>query len=767
MKINPKIAKSPEDLKSLEFKKMKVFIKKELKRLEKYTSSTEPTQFIILGEFDYPDKPAMALPLFGKWKGRFKEYAKKEVVKDKLGAIGTAFYGGIDESGQKKVHMNLAKGLGKNKTGKLERTLKKLIPQATYNVIFSEIDEAALNSLEQKLDAAPEVEEVFEDGGEDTVLLDKNQDFNKILTYNFQKIMEAFKPVKEEVVPRLKSLNNQDGDADLVIDLDDLAEEWLQIYESAGPMTRMPYMVHQDKVLSLRKNLSTVLNILNEKDNSKSQNFGFIDNLMAPGEKPDPRFDIGLSKENLQGIFMKQGQGNNCDASARMIVYNYLEKKGVVKIDRSGLNKANGNSSSLMLYAAATRSNSKGPFLNDFVDAGGYEINYIYDGKNTGTIPITEEKNGQFFKSAAYEKAIAYIDSNLKNGIPVIAGVGIPNYSSGNADSSDHFIVIVGKSDKGYFYMDPGSQFGSDLNANLLEAVPGKDYMFKDPNLAWTAKYGDKSGNVVLTSVAVYPKDKEQVNKIPDITVFEITGKVTKGVGSVSDIKVVQTLLQKAGYNIGAAGVDGSFGNGTLNAIIQFQKDHNINPADGIVAPGSATWLALKEKSGINPAAALKPEDIKISYEGSIQKMAADKEHKLRELLAAAGEAQAVIINTFRSAEEQAKVMYANIKALGAKANRKQYKNPAAASQVVDAYETAVTNGENNEAKLIGVILETINKVGAAQLSGHCNSSNPAVDILPSSIKNKGKFMSVLNSSAQFSKLVAPPKDSSFHLEFK
>lgn len=43
MKINPKIARQPEDLQKLEFKRMKQLIKKELARLEKNTTKESPT----------------------------------------------------------------------------------------------------------------------------------------------------------------------------------------------------------------------------------------------------------------------------------------------------------------------------------------------------------------------------------------------------------------------------------------------------------------------------------------------------------------------------------------------------------------------------------------------------------------------------------------------------------------------------------------------------------------------------------------------------
>ncbi len=81
MKMNPRIARNPEDIPAIEFKKMKALIKKDLKRLEKNTSNEKPTPVIIIANHEYPDKPGLGFILFGKWKAKFKTYAKMEVAK--------------------------------------------------------------------------------------------------------------------------------------------------------------------------------------------------------------------------------------------------------------------------------------------------------------------------------------------------------------------------------------------------------------------------------------------------------------------------------------------------------------------------------------------------------------------------------------------------------------------------------------------------------------------------------------------------------------
>ena len=56
-----------------------------------------------------------------------------------------------------------------------------------------------------------------------------------------------------------------------------------------------------------------------------------------------------------------------------------------------------------------------------------------------------------------------------------------------------------------------------------------------------------------------------------------------------ADVTVLQQRLLARGYNVGTP--DGSFGAGTKAAVVQFQTDKKITPADGVV--NQATWAAL------------------------------------------------------------------------------------------------------------------------------------------------------------------------------
>lgn len=57
-------------------------------------------------------------------------------------------------------------------------------------------------------------------------------------------------------------------------------------------------------------------------------------------------------------------------------------------------------------------------------------------------------------------------------------------------------------------------------------------------------------------------------------------------------VMLLQTLLVQRGYNVGATGADGKFGNATLAAVKAFQEKNGLS-VDGVV--GRNTWAALEE----------------------------------------------------------------------------------------------------------------------------------------------------------------------------
>ena len=69
-----------------------------------------------------------------------------------------------------------------------------------------------------------------------------------------------------------------------------------------------------------------------------------------------------------------------------------------------------------------------------------------------------------------------------------------------------------------------------------------------------------------------------------------VTLTVLKKGSKGKEVKTLQRLLISLGYSCGLSGVDGDFGNGTLNAIKAFQKAKKLT-VDGIV--GADSWNAI------------------------------------------------------------------------------------------------------------------------------------------------------------------------------
>lgn len=801
MKLNPKIAKNPEDLKNLEFKKMKAIMKKELKRLQKYTSREKPTQCIILGAHAYTDKPDMALPLFGKWKGKFKQFAKKEVIKDPMGAIGSVYFDGIDDqSGQKVLRIQLAKGKGKKKIKKIERTLKKIIPQSTYNVFFSEMTEEELDGLENKLDQEKETEEVFEnpdyrDKGEVNVE-EEGLELKKLLTSNLKEIATTLTDIKTTVLPKAKNRTLLESDVDRVVNLLDLCEEWQEIYDEASVFswTKVNFLASRGKVELIQHQLEGYLEKLRQiakpdpvdseeedlgEDNNNDQTGGLSDN---------PQSDE--NNDNEQDNVVDEDQTYNTAYEAQEIA------KGMHKLDhfqpghafipftgKSGtkykkgdkIKDGDGNPTWCNQFAYELGDKVLGeanPFNMLPMGEGWTNANTLTQWMDKADGVLVDKINGEGRFAKAWEQInkgkMVYFCHNNEGGIGHVA-TGAPTTQL--RESKKIPGDMVGKvtqagSKVGELWIDDvwGKSSLGELGIYLgrfQEPLPNNEK--PDPNL----------------HLAIYDKITHPIGK----------GKVLGGIGALSkefrkpselqdvmaSIRTVQQLLVNAGQSVGNKGVDGHAGSSTVTALKNIQAELEISQT-GYVEYGDETWNYLwnKSKGAVEAAVAstsqqlpppLDPAEIKFQFKGSATGLNAKAEAVLRDILAEAGEPQAAIVNTVRSEEEQASVIYANIKAYGAEFNRSQYKTPAAASQVVDAYETALVEGKS-EQEIIGSMLAIIKQVGAANLSDHCNAGNPAIDIHPASLKNKGNFEKVIKADSRVT-VICPPKDTTYHIVIK
>ena len=81
-------------------------------------------------------------------------------------------------------------------------------------------------------------------------------------------------------------------------------------------------------------------------------------------------------------------------------------------------------------------------------------------------------------------------------------------------------------------------------------------------------------------------KEPEKENPVKDETKYPTLRKGDKG----DWVAILQNELIVRGYKLPKYGADGDFGNETLSAVKQFQKDHGLT-ADGVV--GKKTWEAI------------------------------------------------------------------------------------------------------------------------------------------------------------------------------
>lgn len=130
---------------------------------------------------------------------------------------------------------------------------------------------------------------------------------------------------------------------------------------------------------------------------------------------------------------------------------------------------------------------------------------------------------------------------------------------------------------------------------------------FYDGTIVYINGNGDSSYYVTREEINVEAKGKDGHNLVaywmryvgdeeskepeerPDKGIYIPARELCKGMTG-GDVKSLQRLLFADGYSVGKSGDDGDFGNDTEKAVINYQKDHNLDP-DGIA--GEKTLTAL------------------------------------------------------------------------------------------------------------------------------------------------------------------------------
>lgn len=865
MQINPNVAKTPEGLKELALKKMKAYIKKDLKRLEQKTTPEKPITVMVWGDYAYTDKPAGAgLIVFGKWKGDFKNFAKKEVIASDLGAIGQAYFGGVDADGQKIIKVDLAKGKGKNKHEKLKKGLKKLIPQATFNVVFGEMEEDAIESLDKKMDAEVDLPEVITDDESSTdegqIELEVSTNVDGLLRSNLEEISKTVVAIKAAVTAKDYPTAQED-----IPDLLDLCDEWFEIYRESLPAVQGAYSEAYAKVTKIKEDvakLSEQLATASSQPNATGTNAGStISATLQKGSKGD---DV----KTLQRLLI--GLGYNLGSAKDDGDFGSKTHDAVVAVQK----KYNLSQTGIVAPGSDTWKAITGklplPPQNVVTDAG---ATYVSDGKTYDNSKKAAEIGKELHQDSQYWTKVKLTDGTVKVVSP-------DEYKQLKKDKKIKSVVTTWCNQLAYelserilgenspFKMMPMGEgwtnannlttFMREADGVLVDKISGSGrfktaweeinrgkmvyFCYYNPNLKddgvthrsghvatgvptpieslkpyrgdfigritqagssvgemWLNEgFGDLGDAIEVYVGKLQTPSNEKPNPNLLLAIYDkITEPVGRGVtpkGSLNDLQTVHKLdaermqvvcsnvktVQQMLINAAIPGVskaDGNCGDKTIAGIEEAQRRAGVQPVTGVITYGDATWNylmgiskplmdAAKEKAtGVKPTPALEPSAVKFQTKGTAQALKPNVDAILRDIFAKAGEANPVVISTYRSDEEQASIMYQNLEAYGEKNNRKGYKNKSAAGEVIDAY-VAAKAANKSAAEVTGAILAAIKKVGAANISAHCNASNPAIDILPSSIKNKGNFESIIKADPRVM-VICPPKDVSYHIEVK
>jgi hypothetical protein len=134
----------------------------------------------------------------------------------------------------------------------------------------------------------------------------------------------------------------------------------------------------------------------------------------------------------------------------------------------------------------------------------------------------------------------------------------------------------------------------------------------------------------------------------------------------------------------------------------------------------------------------------------------------LKDVLKAAGLAEATVSSAHRTPAEQARVMYENCVSKGAAYNHALY--CTAGDQVVGVF---AANRDQPRDAVIQLMTKKILEIGPEKISMHMSDTHYTFDVAPSSIPvgKHGAFVAAVLGNKAVSKLLQPPRDPAFHIE--
>ena len=245
-----------------------------------------------------------------------------------------------------------------------------------------------------------------------------------------------------------------------------------------------------------------------------------------------------------------------------------------------------------------------------------------------------------------------------------------------------------------------------------------------------------------------------------------ITAAVGRGAPNQrQDVIAIQAALLRVGYRIG---VDGDYGNETATAITRFQTTA-LGSSDGRIDPGGRTLARLNATADgamahAAPAAPVTNGAVAISFGANANRGAvlAYARGVISELVVASGGNSCLITSTARTPADQARAMYQNLSA----GRRIRYAAPGAA--VTAVYDRSRAAGRN-AAQIQQDMVDEIMRQGPGRVSKHCADFNTlcVVDIAPTSITNRARFVAAVEADARVSRFLHPGNsdDPAYHIE--
>ncbi len=161
------------------------------------------------------------------------------------------------------------------------------------------------------------------------------------------------------------------------------------------------------------------------------------------------------------------------------------------------------------------------------------------------------------------------------------------------------------------------------------------------------------------------------------------------------------------------------------------------------------------------------PKEVQIDYGPNARRDAMTELalRVLREICSNACIRSVIITSTARAVEDQARIMYGNIRRQGSATVRSLYRAPG--QSVVSAYEDAARAGLD-EIGIRAAMAARIREVGPENVSRHIAQDGICVfDVAPSSIPSgaRARFVAAAQAHESVRHFLQPPRDPAYHLE--